>query len=214
MAARRFSREGHRGFTLIELTLTTVIVVPDWMLPAVRLLGDLGVARGGSPPDRAQRKRIEFADVDLPVDLGTWRSLGAAPNSFVIESAIDELARLRGVDPVELRLLNIAPEHERLVACLRRTRELAEGRPLPAGSSVGRGYACGIYEEHSFVAAGADVRVDESTGAVQVSRMCCVQDVGLAVNPDQLRAQIEGNNNQCFASYFFRMEEMTGNLNS
>ncbi|MBW1884165.1 MAG: xanthine dehydrogenase family protein molybdopterin-binding subunit, partial [Deltaproteobacteria bacterium] len=34
---------------------------------------------------------------------------------------------------------------------------------------------------------------DESTGAVRVLRMCCVQDVGLAVNPDQLRAQIEGN---------------------
>ncbi len=167
--------------------------LPDWMLPAVRLLGDLGVARGGSPPYQAQRKRIEFGDVDLPVDLGTWRSLGAAPNSFVIESAIDELARRRGVDPVELRLLNIAPEHERLVACLLRTRELAEGRPLPAGSGLGRGYACGIYEEHSFVAASADVRVDESTGAVQVLRMCCVQDVGLAVNPDQLRAQIEGN---------------------
>ncbi len=167
--------------------------LPDWMLSAVRLLGDLGVARGGAPPYQAQRKRIEFGDVDLPVDLGTWRSLGAAPNGFVIESAIDELARLRGVDPVELRLQNIAPEHERLVACLRRTRELAEGLPLPAGSAVGRGYACGIYEEHSFVAASADVRVDESTGAVRVLRMCCAQDVGLAVNPDQLRAQIEGN---------------------
>ncbi len=43
------------------------------------------------------------------------------------------------------------------------------------------------------MAASADVRVDDTTGAIHVLRMCCVQDVGLAVNPDQLEAQIEGN---------------------
>ena len=95
--------------------------------------------------------------------------------------------------PVEFRLQNLAPEHDRLAACLRGTRELAEKADLPPGTRVGRGYACGIYEENSFVAASADVRVDGATGAIQVIRMCCVQDVGLAINPDQLKAQIEGN---------------------
>jgi CO/xanthine dehydrogenase Mo-binding subunit len=167
--------------------------LPGWLLAPARLMGDLGVARGGLPPYAAGRKRIEYDDVDLPIDLGTWRSLGATPNTFAIESAIDELARLRNLDPVELRLQNLAPEHERLAACLRKTRELAEKAALPSGQGVGRGYACGIYEEHSFVAASADVQVDEPTGSIRVLRMCCVQDVGLAVNPDQLKAQIEGN---------------------
>jgi len=167
--------------------------LPGWLLPAVRLIGDLGVARGCVPPYAAQRKRVEYGDVDLPIDLGTWRSLGAAPNTFAIESAIDELARLRNLDPVEFRLRNLPPEHHRLAICLRKTRELAEKATLPAGTAVGRGYACGIYEENSFVAASADVRVDAETGAVRVLRMCCVQDVGLAINPDQLEAQIEGN---------------------
>ena len=67
--------------------------LPGWLLPPVRLMGDLGVARGCRPPYAAQRKRVEYGDVDLPIDLGTWRSLGAAPNTFAIESAIDELAR-------------------------------------------------------------------------------------------------------------------------
>jgi isoquinoline 1-oxidoreductase beta subunit len=173
--------------------------LPGWLLPAVRLIGDLGVARGSLPPYAALRKRVEYADVDLPIDLGTWRSLGAAPNTFAIEAAIDELARLRKLDPVEFRLLNLPPEHERLAVCLRKTRELAEKASLPAGTegtegtAVGRGYACGIYEENSFVAASADVRVDTASGAIRVLRMCCVQDVGLAINPDQLEAQIEGN---------------------
>jgi CO/xanthine dehydrogenase Mo-binding subunit len=167
--------------------------LPNWLLPPVRLLGDLGVARGCLPPYAAARQRVEFSDVDLPIDLGTWRSLGAAPNTFVIESAIDELARRRQIDPVEFRLRNLPPEQERLAVCLRKTRELAEKVPLPSGATVGRGYACGIYEENSFVAAGADVRVDAATGAIRVLRMCCAQDVGMAVNPDQLKAQIEGN---------------------
>jgi CO/xanthine dehydrogenase Mo-binding subunit len=167
--------------------------LPGWLLPPVRLIGDLGVARGCLPPYAAERKRVEYRDVDLPIDLGTWRSLGAAPNTFAIESAIDELARRRNLDPVELRLRNLPPEHGRLAACLRRTRELAEKSPLPAGAAVGRGYACGIYEENSFVAASADVRIDAETGDVRVLRMCCAEDVGLAINPDQLEAQIEGN---------------------
>jgi CO/xanthine dehydrogenase Mo-binding subunit len=167
--------------------------LPGWMLRAARLMGDLGVARGSTPPYSASRKRVEYEDVDLPIDLGTWRSLGAAPNTFAIESAIDELAQLLNLDTVEFRLRNLPPEHGRLAACLRRTRALAEKVPLPPGTAVGRGYACGIYEENSFVAASADVRVDAASGAIQVVRMCCVQDVGLAVNPDQLAAQIEGN---------------------
>jgi isoquinoline 1-oxidoreductase beta subunit len=167
--------------------------LPGWLLAPARLIGDLGVARGCRPPYAAERRRVEYEDVDLPVDLGTWRSLGAAPNTFVIESAIDELALLRGLDPVECRLRNLAAGHPRLAACLRRARELAEGRELPRGPGVGRGYACGVYEEKSFVAASADVEVDATTGAVHVLRMCCVQDVGLPINPDQLKAQIEGN---------------------
>ena len=167
--------------------------LPGWLLRPARWMGDLGVARGCRPPYAALRKRVEYDDVDLPIDLGTWRSLGATPNTFAIESAIDELARLRNRDPVEFRLENLPAEHARLAACLRRTRELARKLELPVGPGVGRGYACGIYEEHSFVAASADVRVDPGSGAVRVLRMCCVQDVGLAINPDQLKAQIEGN---------------------
>jgi CO/xanthine dehydrogenase Mo-binding subunit len=167
--------------------------LPGWLLAPARWIGDLGVARGSLPPYAAARRRVEYRDTDLPIDLGTWRSLGATPNNFAIESAIDELARIRKLDPVELRLRNLAPGHERLAACLRRTRELAGKAELRPAAGVGRGYACGVYEEESFVAASADVEVDAASGAIRVRRMCCVQDVGLAINPDQLEAQIEGN---------------------
>ena len=111
--------------------------LPGWLLGPVRLMGDLGVARCSKPPYAIPRRRVEYADVDLPVDLGTWRSLGGAPNTFAIESAIDELAQQRALDPVELRLRHLPPEHARLADCLRRTRELAERVPLPRGPRSG-----------------------------------------------------------------------------
>jgi CO/xanthine dehydrogenase Mo-binding subunit len=168
--------------------------MPGWLRAAAGMfVADLGVARGAKPPYDAPRKRVEIGDVELPIDLGTWRSLGAAPNTFVIESAVDELARLRGVDPVDFRLSHLQAEHGRLSTCLRKVRELADRVPLPVAPGHGRGFACGIYEERSFVAAGADVHVNPDSGQISVLRMCCAQDVGLAINPDQLRAQIEGN---------------------
>ena len=168
--------------------------MPGWTGPTARaLVSDLGIARGAEPPYGAAAKRVTFSDIDLPIDSGSFRSLGATPNTFAIESAIDELSRQRKVDPVDFRLQNIPAEHSRLRQCLERTRKLASTNELPRAPGYGRGYACGIYEDHSFVAASADVFVDPSTGEIRVLRMCCVQDVGLAINPDELRAQVESN---------------------
>ena len=168
--------------------------LPGWLLGTARTLtSDLGAVRGAVPPYRAGATHVAMSDIDLPVDLGSWRSLGAAPNCFVVESAVDALAHSLGQDPVAFRLRNIADEHERLRHCLNRTRELASAIALPEGEGHGRGYACGIYEGNSFVAVSADVHVDSASEEIRVLRMCCAQDVGLAINPDQLRAQVESN---------------------
>mgnify|MGYP000903170251 CR=1 FL=1 len=51
----------------------------------------------------------------------------------------------------------------------------------------------GISDDRCFVAISADVQVDTATQAIRVHRLCCVQDVGMPINPGQLRAQIESN---------------------
>ena len=71
-------------------------------------------------------------------------------------------------------------------------RDKAQQYDLPQ-VQASRGYACGIYEHRCFVAISADVQVDVQTQQIKVLRMCCVQDVGMAVNPGQLRAQVESN---------------------
>lgn len=171
----------------------TSAAMPRWMQMVTSLVKDPGVARGAVSPYVAARMRVEFSDIRLPVDTGPWRGLGAGPNGFAIESAIDELAALAGQDPLQFRLGNLDPQHVRLKTCLERVADLAGWTARPrSGKGFGRGLACGIYKESSYAAVVADVNVDNA-GAMRVTRLYCAQDSGLVVNPDQVRAQIEGN---------------------
>ena len=172
--------------------LFTGAVVPAWMQKLTDVIGDDGVARGAALPYRAQARRTGFDLVRLPVHTGPWRGLGAGPNGFVIESAIDECARVAGVDPVAFRLQHI--EEPRLRRVLEQA--VANAPPAPAataGKLRGRGVACGIYKNTSFAAVVADVEVDHVSGQVQVVHLHCAHDCGSVINPEQVRAQCEGN---------------------
>jgi len=172
--------------------LFTGAVVPAWMQKITDLIGDDGVARGAALPYKVQAKRTGFDLVRLPVHTGPWRGLGAGPNAFVIESAIDECARVAGHDSVEFRLQHI--EEPRLKRVLEQAVASAPQIPQVAkGWLHGRGVACGIYKKTSFAAVIADVQVDPNTGEVQVLHMHCAHDCGQVVNPNQVRAQCEGN---------------------
>jgi isoquinoline 1-oxidoreductase subunit beta len=173
--------------------LFTAAVVPAWMQRGTdALAGDGGIARGMAAPYVLGRARAAYAAVRLPVHTGPWRGLGAGPNALAIESAMDEAARVAGADPLDFRLAHA--REPRLAAVLRRVGEIADwgGPPTPAPGRTGRGIACGIYKETSLAAAVADVAVD-TEGRVRVTRLWCVHDCGLVVNPDQVRAQCEGN---------------------
>lgn len=167
--------------------------LPGWLLPVARLSEDSGVVKGAIAPYQAAHQRVECEDVDLPIDLGVWRSLNGASTIFAIESAMDELAVLKGKDPVAFKIAQLRGEQPRLAHCLAMVRKLSASQPLPEGVGYGRGFACGIYDGRCFVAVSADVFVDEVNQQIKVLHLCCAQDVGMAVNPDQLRAQIESN---------------------
>lgn len=172
--------------------LFTGAVVPAWMQKITDFIGDDGVARGAAFPYKAQAKRTGFDLARLPVHTGPWRGLGAGPNAFVIESAMDECARVARRDPVEFRLQHI--EEPRLKRVLEQAVASAPSAPQVANGWLhGRGVACGIYKKTSFAAVVADVQVDPASGEVRVLHMHCAHDCGRVVNPDQVRAQCEGN---------------------
>ncbi|MDB5424537.1 MAG: aldehyde dehydrogenase [Phenylobacterium sp.] len=133
--------------------------------------------------------QVEYVREEPPgVPTGFWRGVGPAHNVFVIESFIDELAHKAGKDPVQFRL-GMLDKQPRLQAALKLAADKSGwGSPLPAG--VGRGVAVQP-SFASWIATVAEVGVD-ANGEVKLRRMVCVVDTGIAVNPDTIKAQLQG----------------------
>jgi len=126
-----------------------------------------------------------------PFAVGAWRAPAANSNRFAAEQQIDLMAAAAGMDPLEFRLQNTTDP--RMVAVLRAAADAYgwERAVSPRRTGRGRGLACGIDAE-TYVALVADVTVDSRTGTVEIERIVCVQDMGIVVNPDGARMQMEG----------------------
>lgn len=116
-----------------------------------------------------------------------WRSVGHTHTAFVVESLVDEAAHAAGQDPVEYRRAMLA-NHPRHLGVLNLAAEKAGwGSALPAGRA--RGVA--VHESFgSFVAEIAEVSVED--GRIRVHEVTCAVDCGIAVNPETIRAQLQG----------------------
>jgi isoquinoline 1-oxidoreductase beta subunit len=117
-----------------------------------------------------------------------WRSVGHSHSAFVVETLMDELAHAAGKDPVEYRraLLGEHSRHRRVLELV--AEKAGWGKPLPEGR--GRGVA--LHESFgSFLAHVAEVSISKD-GKLRVHRIVCAIDCGPLVNPDTVRAQMEG----------------------
>jgi len=136
---------------------------------------------------------VDLHSPKLPVPVQWWRSVGATHNGYATEVFIDELAVAAGKDPFTLRraLLDKHPRHRGVLELA--AQKAAWTKPLPkgaAGERRGRGIA--VHESfNTFVAQVAEVTV-KPDGSFSVDRIVCAVDCGVAVNPDVIRAQMEG----------------------
>ena len=124
-----------------------------------------------------------------PFATGAWRAPANNTNTFARESQIDIMAAKAKIDPVEFRLRNL--RDERMIRTLKAAAEKFGWTPSVAPSGRGLGVACGI-DAGTYVAHIAQADVDKRTGRVQVKRIVCAQDMGLAINPEGARIQMEG----------------------
>ena len=136
---------------------------------------------------------VELHTTNVGVPVLWWRSVGSSHTAFSTETFVDELAALAGKDPVAFRRELLA-KHPRHLGVLELAAEKAGwSQPLApgkAGEKRGRGLA--VHESfNSFVAQVAEVTVDKD-GKWKVDRVVCAVDCGVAVNPDNVRAQMEG----------------------
>jgi nicotinate dehydrogenase subunit B len=126
-----------------------------------------------------------------PFAVGPWRAPGANMNVFAAESQIDLMATAAGVDPLEFRLRHLSDARMRAVLQAAATTFGWKAAARRNGSGRGIGIACAT-DAGSYVATMAEVEVDRAGGHVQVRRVVCAQDMGIVVNPDGARMQIEG----------------------
>jgi nicotinate dehydrogenase subunit B len=125
-----------------------------------------------------------------PFGIGPWRAPGANANTFAREVHIDLLAQKAGMDPVAFRQFNLT-KNARMLRVLQAAAEKFGWQAGVAPSKRGFGVALGD-DAGTYVASIAHVKVDPSSGAVQVLRVVCAQDMGVVVNPAGAMQQLEG----------------------
>jgi isoquinoline 1-oxidoreductase beta subunit len=192
--------------------ITGSSVMARWFPPGVKDGLDPDAVEGAAaPPYGLPNILVEYVRHEPPgMTTGWWRGVGSTHNIFMVESFIDELAAAAKQDPVEYRraLLDRAsdpeaglnpaaaapwagapPDPSRVKAVLDLAAEKAGwGKPLP--ERHGRGVAV-QYAFATYLAQVAEVAVSKD-GEVRVERVVCAVDCGLIVNPDTVKAQIEG----------------------
>lgn len=124
-----------------------------------------------------------------PFATGAWRAPGNNTNTFARESHIDMLAAEAGNDPLEFRLKNL--KDKRMIRVLQAAAEKFGWKPAKVPSGRGCGIALGT-DSGTYEAHMAEVEVDKRTGHVQVKRVVCAQDMGLSINPEGAKMQMEG----------------------
>ncbi len=131
------------------------------------------------------------ANVGVPVQW--WRSVGSTHTGFSTEVFLDLLADQANADPVDYRLA-LLDKHPRHAAVLRAVAERAGwNTPLAEENGVRRGRGVALHESfHTIVAQVAEVSVS-ADGTLTVDRVVCAVDCGIAVNPDVIKAQMEGS---------------------
>jgi CO/xanthine dehydrogenase Mo-binding subunit len=125
-----------------------------------------------------------------PFGTGPWRAPGNNTNTFARESHIDLMAAKLKLDPLEFRLKNLSDQ--RMMRVLKTAAEKFGWEPSPAPSGRGVGVACAT-DVGAYVATMAEVEVDPESGKVRVKRIVCTQDMGLVINPEGARSQMEGS---------------------
>jgi len=132
--------------------------------------------------------QVDLHSPKIGVPVQWWRSVGHSHTGFSVEGFFDEVAHAGGKDPFELRRKLLANQ-PRMLAVLELAAEKAGwGKPLAKGR--GRGIAT-HFSFDSYVAQVVEASV-EKDGTVRVHRVVCAVDCGRAINPDVVKAQMEG----------------------
>jgi isoquinoline 1-oxidoreductase beta subunit len=132
---------------------------------------------------------VEYLLTEPGVPVGFWRSVGNSHNGFIAECFVDEMAKAAGKDPVEFRRKLLAKDARQRGVVELAAEKAGWDKPLPEGRY--RGIAV-VESFGSYVAEVAEISIDRKAHTVRVHRVVAAVDCGRHVNPETIRAQIEG----------------------
>lgn len=136
---------------------------------------------------------IGLTDYESPMPVLWWRSVGHSQSGYTMEVLMDMAAEAAGADPVEFRLAHLdesVDDQARFAGVLKLAAEKAgwDGKLMK-----GKGRGVAVHKSfNTYVAQVMDVSVNDK-GAVSIDKVTCAVDCGVAVNPDVIRAQMEGS---------------------
>ena len=132
--------------------------------------------------------QVDLHTPTIGVPVQWWRSVGHSHTGFSVEAFLDEVAHAGGKDPYELRRVLLAKQPRMLAVLDLAAKKANWGSKLPPG--IGRGIAT-HFSFDSYVAQVVEASVGKG-GEVRVHRVVCAIDCGLVINPDTVKAQMEG----------------------
>jgi len=134
-------------------------------------------------------KNISFSDVpfETPIPIMWWRSVYASTNGFAYESFMDELAIAAGKDPLAFRKQHL--KSDRCQKLLDKVEEVSGWK----NRKPKQGYGIAITECFSSTVAQVVKVSKDATGKIKIDKVWAVIDCGWYVNPDTVRAQVEGS---------------------
>lgn len=117
-----------------------------------------------------------------------FRGIGAGHNKFAVECFLDEIAHAKKIDPLTMRL-QLTKHDARANAVLREVAKMADWKRKRTGRALGLAFS----DYHGSVSAGVvEVSVHRQSGKIKVHNMWLAVDPGLAVQPTNVLAQLEG----------------------
>jgi isoquinoline 1-oxidoreductase beta subunit len=129
---------------------------------------------------------VSYSRQEIGIDVGYMRSVSHAPNCFVIESFMDELAAAAGKNPYDFRLQHLAKKPRQ-----RRVLQLAAERSGWGKAPAGRHQGMALMEGYAtHLAQVAEISIAD--GELKVHKITCVVDCGQMVNPRIVESQMEG----------------------
>ena len=147
-----------------------------------------GLSGAHDQPYQIPNYRVRGHIVPSTLPIGYWRAVGASFGGFFFDSFIDEMAHAAGRDPLAFRIDMAREEHAPSVRVLEAVGEMSH---WSAARSAGR--ALGVGFTYSFGSPVAQVvEVVEGDGAIRIAKVWIAADVGIALDPGNIEAQLTG----------------------